>query len=135
MILGDQGKLQQALVNILLNAIQASADLPEDKRSQQKQIDLSLSLKPHIMTLTVRDYGTGIDEAILDQIFDPFFTTKEVGQGTGLGLSISLGIVQNHKGQLQIENAQGGGVMVNISLPLVTQQAIESTELNKTKEV
>ncbi|WP_198262837.1 sensor histidine kinase [sulfur-oxidizing endosymbiont of Gigantopelta aegis] len=120
MILGDQGKLQQALVNILLNAIQASADLPEDKRSQQKQIDLSLSLDNETMIISVRDYGTGIDTGILDQIFDPFFTTKEVGQGTGLGLSISLGIVQNHKGQLHIENAEGGGVMVKISLPLLS---------------
>jgi two-component system NtrC family sensor kinase len=133
MILGDQVKLQQALVNILLNAIQASseADSPLGETNlplqhpQQKQIDLSLSLDQKNMTLSIRDHGPGIDETIMDQIFDPFFTTKDVGQGTGLGLSISLGIVQNHKGQLTIENARDGGAIVNIILPLLnTQQKI-----------
>ncbi len=117
MILGDQGKLQQALVNILLNAIQASQ--PED------QIDVALSLvryKTHqSITLSFRDYGKGIDDAIKEQIFDPFFTTKEVGQGTGLGLSISLGIINNHKGTLSIENMpESDGVVVLVTLPLIS---------------
>ncbi|MCW8931824.1 MAG: HAMP domain-containing histidine kinase [Gammaproteobacteria bacterium] len=117
MICGDQGKLQQALVNILLNAIQASS-----ATEQQSQVELSLKLdssgvEPY-MILEVRDHGTGIDDTIIDQIFDPFFTTKAVGQGTGLGLSISLGIVQNHKGQLNIENASDGGAIVHMRLPI-----------------
>lgn len=123
MILGDQGKLQQALVNILLNAIQASA---KNKAAVQgtARIELSLTFEQlsdteNNMILTVRDHGHGIDEAIMDKIFDPFFTTKEVGQGTGLGLSISLGIVQNHQGQLTIDNAQGGGAVVHIILPVL----------------
>ena len=138
MILGDQVKLQQALVNILLNAIQASSEVDSPLRetllqdtllplqhSQQKQIDLTLSLDQKNMTLSIRDHGPGIDETIMDQIFDPFFTTKDVGQGTGLGLSISLGIVQNHNGQLTIENARDGGAIVNIIIPLLhTQQKI-----------
>jgi len=121
MISGDQGKLQQALVNILLNAIQASS--LTSSHSQEKCVNVSLGFitnkdDTQSIILTIRDYGSGVDEAIKDQIFDPFFTTKEVGQGTGLGLSISLGIIQNHKGQLSIENAQGGGAMVKILLPV-----------------
>ncbi|NOQ78078.1 MAG: hypothetical protein GQ546_01610 [Gammaproteobacteria bacterium] len=131
MILGDQGKLQQALVNILLNAIQASS--LTSPRSQEKQIDVSLRFMTQQndtqnILLTIRDYGCGIDEAIKDQIFDPFFTTKEVGQGTGLGLSISLGIIQNHKGQLSIENAPGGGAIVNIVLPIFASKSAIKTK-------
>ena len=120
MVLGDKGKLQQALVNILLNAIQASSDAVQ----QGQEINLSLKIQElsraeKNIILTVRDHGSGINDTIMDQIFDPFFTTKAVGQGTGLGLSISLGIVQNHKGQLNIENAAGGGAMVHIVLPVL----------------
>ena len=138
MILGDLGKLQQALVNILLNAIQASSETDvvfQDKYPRQKQIDISLTLESlssgeKNVAIAVRDYGPGIDETIMDQIFDPFFTTKEVGRGTGLGLSISLGIVQNHKGQLNIENAADGGAVVNIKLPVMAQNAEESSRKN-----
>ena len=127
MILGDQGKLQQALVNILLNAIQASSEYKASAESVAR-IELSLSFEASVedaggaeknMILSIRDHGHGIDAAIMDKIFDPFFTTKEVGQGTGLGLSISLGIVQNHKGQLTIENAPDGGAVVQIILPVL----------------
>jgi two-component system NtrC family sensor kinase len=113
-VMGDQGKLQQALVNIILNAIQASSETDKEKR----RIELSVETEQAMMTLTIRDHGTGIDEAILDQIFDPFFTTKKVGQGTGLGLSISLGIIQKHNGHLDIKNAENGGAVVRITLPL-----------------
>ncbi len=114
-VLGDRGKLQQALVNILLNAIQAS---PRDS-----QIDIALSTQKQTLTLSFRDYGGGIDHTIKDQIFDPFFTTKEVGQGTGLGLSISLAIINNHKGTLSIENiSEGNGVLVLITLPLASNK-------------
>ncbi len=121
-ILGDQGKLQQALINILLNAIYASAST----KTRQKQIELSLHYSrkeskqkdEHSFTLSIRDYGSGIDEHIKDKLFDPFFTTKEIGQGTGLGLSIALGIIQNHKGQLIIKNAADSGAIVDIILPM-----------------
>ncbi len=133
MIMGDQGKLQQAFVNILLNAIQASSgngsDLKKDSlkevllnNKQPKKVELfyeseTSGHKGNIITLMIRDYGAGIDDTIIDRIFDPFFTTKEVGQGTGLGLSISLGIIQNHNGQLTIKNASDGGAIVTITLP------------------
>jgi len=113
-ILGDKGKLQQALVNILLNAIQVS------KPGDSIEISIAAGQEKNTIMLTFRDHGSGIDKTIKDQIFDPFFTTKEVGKGTGLGLSISLGIIQTHKGQLSIENAQGGGVLVMVILPLYT---------------
>ena len=114
MIMGDQGKLQQALVNILLNAIQASAE----SRTGDKTVEISLEVEQQTMVLSIRDQGYGIDESVMDKIFDPFFTTKEVGKGTGLGLSISLGIIQNHNGQLNIKNTPDGGAVVSIRLPV-----------------
>ncbi|MCP3849476.1 MAG: GHKL domain-containing protein, partial [Gammaproteobacteria bacterium] len=117
-ILGDQGKLQQALVNILLNAIQASSGHLAREKSGSK-IEISLKHCTDSMTLSIRDQGSGIDDTIKDQIFDPFFTTKPIGKGTGLGLSISLGIVQNHKGHLSIQNADDGGAVVHIVLPIL----------------
>lgn len=119
MIMGDAGKLQQALVNIVLNAIYANAHKHfHTNNAEASRIELSLSVAQQKIIISIHDQGDGIDESIKEKIFDPFFTTKEVGQGTGLGLSISLSIIQNHKGQLSIKNAADHGAMVQITLPV-----------------
>jgi two-component system NtrC family sensor kinase len=106
---GDANLLQQVLVNILLNAVQAS---PEGSRInlEAKQVD-------EFVEIDIIDHGVGIKDDDYSKIFDPFFTTKEEGQGTGLGLSISYGIVQRHNGSLSLENTAHGGVKVHICLP------------------
>ncbi len=110
---GDRGQLQQALVNLLLNAIQAS---PTDST-----VRLRAHSEDEQLIITVSDEGTGISEATLDNIFDPFFTTKPEGEGSGLGLSISLGIVERHQGQLEISNNPHCGVTATMILPLQAQ--------------
>jgi len=118
-IKGDRGQLQQVLINLLLNAIQASK--PNEK------ITISAQLLPFQLEITISDNGSGIDEENLSRIFDPFFTTKQQTQGTGLGLSISLGIIQDHQGQLDIRNKKDNhGVIATIKLPLIITDAIES---------
>lgn len=107
---GDRGQLQQALVNLLLNAIQAS---PADAT-----VHLDVQAGEEQLIITVSDEGSGIDPAALDNIFDPFFTTKAEGEGSGLGLSISLGIVERHHGTLEIRNDPRGGVTATLRLPL-----------------
>ena len=107
---GDRGQLQQALVNLLLNAIQAS---PHDS-----SVRLNAHSEDEQLIITVSDEGTGISEDTLDNIFDPFFTTKPEGEGSGLGLSISLGIVERHQGQLVIANNPHRGVTATMTLPL-----------------
>ena len=108
---GDRQQLQQVLVNLLMNAIQAS--------KQNQTVTLSAEIiEPNKVNVLVSDEGTGIDEANKDKIFDPFFSTKDVGEGSGLGLSISLGIVQYHDGQLSLHNNDKGGVDAIITLPL-----------------
>ena len=110
MLEGDRGQLQQALVNLLLNAIHAS--------EAGGQVSISVRTEHDACIVSVRDEGNGIDGAVLDKVFDPFFSTREEGEGTGLGLSISLGIVEHHGGSLEIANNPDQGCTATITLPL-----------------
>ncbi|MFO7603585.1 MAG: HAMP domain-containing sensor histidine kinase [Gammaproteobacteria bacterium] len=109
---GDRGQLQQALVNLLLNAIQAS---PRDSH-----IHILADEQDGQLVIKIQDQGEGIASAALDKIFDPFFTTKAEGEGSGLGLSIALGIIEHHNGHLRLENQPAGGVTATVQLPLGT---------------
>ena len=117
---GDANLLQQVLVNILLNAVQASpmgSKIIIDARQSNGTIEIDII-----------DHGVGITENDYSKIFDPFFTTKEEGQGTGLGLSISYGIVQRHNGSLTLDNTRHGGVKVHICLPRKQKETAEIEE-------
>lgn len=107
---GDEKLLQQVMVNILLNAIQASpagSDLFVQAEETKDEV-----------IIEVLDQGSGIDMKHASKIFDPFFTTKPEGEGTGLGLSVSYGIIKKHGGSIQIDNTDNAGVSVLIRLPL-----------------
>jgi two-component system NtrC family sensor kinase len=106
----DRGLLQQALVNILINALQAS---PKNTRVQ-----VSSHCADGWLSLQVEDQGGGIPAESADRLFDPFYTTKPEGQGTGLGLSIAMGIVERHQGQLTLQTAPAGGALAIIRLPV-----------------
>jgi len=108
-IQGDRLQLQQVLVNLLLNAIQAS--------EKGAEIIISMQQQEGFQHIHVEDHGKGIKQSDMERIFDPFFSTKDVGEGSGLGLSISLGIVERHGGKLTIENNSDGGVTASIILP------------------
>ena len=110
MMLGDSNMLQQVLVNIILNAIQAS---PE-----KSNIFISASISSEFVIVEILDNGKGIDSNNVTKVFDPFFTTKEEGEGTGLGLSVSYGIVKRHGGTINIEKVVPSGVKVSIVLPI-----------------
>ena len=115
-IYADAQKLQEVLLNLLLNASQAMPNevgrititALKDKRAKQVEI-------------LVKDSGCGIPEDHLPHIFDPFFSTKEVGYGTGLGLSVAHGIIEQHKGTLSVESKAGEGSVFTIRLPLRDQ--------------
>ena len=107
---GDRSQLQQALVNLFLNAIQAS---PRDS-----QIEIVADEQDGELVITVRDQGEGIKSEVMDRIFNPFFTTKAEGEGSGLGLSIALGIIEHHDGQLLLENNPDRGITATVRLPL-----------------
>ena len=112
-VAGDPLLLQQAFLNLLINAEHAIKS-----RGESGRIELATTATDDNVVVTVRDTGTGIAADVLPRIFDPYFTTKEVGQGTGLGLAITYGIVQEHGGTIAVENAPGGGALFRITFPV-----------------
>jgi len=111
---GDSLLLQQALLNILINAEHAIA--AQGQPGQIRTVITSVN-EGKTVRLTVEDSGRGIPPDVLPRIFDPFFTTKDVGEGTGLGLAITYGIIQEHDGTIHAMNLPGGGARFTIELP------------------
>jgi PAS domain S-box-containing protein len=107
---GHKGKLQQVLLNLLINA--------RDAVGEDGIISIASSSRDGRAVVEVVDDGIGIAEEDLPRIFDPFFTTKKRGEGTGLGLSISYGIVQELNGDIQVESDPGKRTCFRIKLPM-----------------
>jgi two-component system NtrC family sensor kinase len=106
----DLPQIQQVLVNLFINAIQAM------EGGGELFIDASYDHAHNLIVLTVQDTGTGIKKEILPNIFDPFFTTKST-KGTGLGLSVSYGIIRQHHGEISVESEEGRGTTFVIKIP------------------
>jgi two-component system NtrC family sensor kinase len=124
-VLADAGQLQQALLNLVLNAEQAMRGrAPRRLRVAARYVDESAAVE-----LSIADSGHGISEENLRRIFDPFFTTRDVGEGTGLGLSIVYGIVRDHGGQVRVESRVGSGATFFVTLPARRAAAIETAKL------
>jgi len=115
-VLGDGGQLQQALLNLILNAEQAMRSRPV------RRIEVGARRVPNAgaIELFITDTGHGIPDENVRRIFDPFFTTREVGEGTGLGLSICYGIVRDHGGAISVESRVGQGTTFRLLLPART---------------
>ena len=108
------GKIQQVLINLLNNAIDALKQLPEGRR-----ISIETLVKEEDVIILLSDNGPGVPEDILGKIMDPFFTTKEVGKGTGLGLSVSSAIIESLGGTFKVSSKVGEGATFHITLPCV----------------
>jgi two-component system, NtrC family, sensor kinase len=112
-VLGDENKLQQVFLNLVLNA---QDSMPKGGWLTIKTSELPGEL-PEVIA-TVSDTGTGISQDDIKRIYDPFFTTKRAGaSGTGLGLSITYGIIQEHSGHIGVESSLGQGTSFQIRLP------------------
>ena len=118
MIYADRMRLEQVIVNLLRNALDAT------KMSPDPNIEILLA-QGDVMRLSVRDNGSGIED--LDELFEPFYTTKAPGDGTGLGLAISSGIVNDFGGRLTARNAIKGGAVFEVELPILGTE-IEAAE-------
>jgi two-component system, NtrC family, sensor kinase len=112
-VAGDALLLQQALLNILVNAEQALAG-----REGPRRIEVTTRRRGRGVEVRIADSGPGIPPEVLPRLFEPFFTTKEVGKGTGLGLAIAYGIAQEHGGELHVANRPEGGAVFTLELPL-----------------
>jgi C4-dicarboxylate-specific signal transduction histidine kinase len=109
---GDQVQLQQVIMNLVLNSMDALAPLPNGRAViGRTEVNGGSSA-----VISISDSGPGIPAEKLNEVFDPFFTTKK--QGMGIGLSISRTIVQAHKGRIWAENQKEGGAVFRLSLPI-----------------
>ncbi|MFO0750976.1 MAG: ATP-binding protein [Myxococcota bacterium] len=114
------GEINQVLLNVIVNAAHAIADVVSASGAMGRIRVRTQSVDDGVR-ISVADSGGGIPEAIRDRIFDPFFTTKDVGRGTGQGLAIARAIVvDHHGGQLDFETEPGRGTTFHILLPRVT---------------
>ena len=112
---GNGGKLQQVLLNLLINSRDA---LEEVNRGEGRRISIRSYAAADRVFIEVSDNGQGIAAEALPRIFDPFFTTKGARKGTGLGLSVSYGIVQEHGGTIRVESLPGSGTRFRLEFPL-----------------
>jgi PAS domain S-box-containing protein len=112
----DRHMIEQVLMNLVLNAVQAM--------KSGGVLTIKTSVLEGVCRVEVSDTGSGIPPAVLPRIFDPFFTTKSEGEGTGLGLSVSLGIVERHGGKILVESEVGKGTTFTLCLPLSRERSL-----------
>jgi signal transduction histidine kinase len=124
----DPFQIQQVLINLVMNGIQAMPD--------GGYLEIGLHMKyschpalsdqeQHYVAINIKDEGNGISEDNINHIFEPFFTTKNVGEGTGLGLSIAYGIVREHGGWIDVKSKVGEGSCFTIYIPLEVDECAE----------
>ncbi len=111
---GDSQQLAQVVLNLVLNAVDASP------KGGTIEVSVHRAKDENFVEIRVQDHGTGIPSHILPSIFDPFFTTKPKGKGVGLGLSICKGILSRHGGELTVETEVGKGATFSVQLPVTS---------------
>ncbi len=132
----DHARLEDVLVNLIQNAEAAIVARREGKTPasgvpQRARGEIVITTRwrgePDRILVEVADNGSGLREEDLLRVFDPFFTTREVGQGTGLGLSVCYGIVREHGGQITARNAEVGGAVFTVELPVMAESLATAT--------
>ncbi len=125
----DPDQVQQVLVNLVSNALQALVE-----RSRPGQLKISTEQRDDTIRLSVEDSGPGVPPALMKKIFEPFFTTKEVGIGTGLGLSIAHSIMTEHNGKIVCQPSSLGGAKFVLEFPLVKLRETPETDSSPAPE-
>ena len=127
LINGDDGQIQQALLNLLINARDAMPDGGVITVSTNLDIDprhstvIGEQRTGAYVTVAVTDQGIGMDRSVRQRIFEPFFTTKDQGKGTGLGLSVVYGVVNSHNGFISVQSEPGKGSQFALSFPILEE--------------
>ncbi|MFQ3599323.1 MAG: PAS domain S-box protein [Chloroherpetonaceae bacterium] len=128
-VAGDKTQLEQVILNIAVNAVDAIMPTLDEKQfgtlsfalKVETPDKLRLVTRQPYLHLAIADSGVGIPKEIQGKIFEPFFTTKGVGKGTGLGLAMVYGIVKNHHGRVEVDSEVGKGTTVHLYLPTLMQ--------------
>jgi signal transduction histidine kinase len=110
-LVGDSVQINRAIQNVVINAIQASAD-------KKGSVSVNCAAKEFYVDIRVEDTGNGITDAQMSKIFDPYFTTKQGKSGTGLGLYITKKVVEDHNGSIKVDSTPDVGTTFTIRLPL-----------------
>lgn len=113
-------RIEQVVVNLLLNALDAVADTPD------AQITVTLTTQDGQARLCVLDTGAGITETDLSKVTEPFFSTKLTGEGLGLGLAICKAILSDFNGSLDISSDQDRGTQISVILPLALSKTAQA---------
>ena len=129
-VMGDQTQLQNALLNLGVNARDAMQQGGElTYTTTMRMLDaaacrsMGIALEPgRYLEISVSDTGTGMTKSVMEHIFEPFFTTKAVGKGTGLGLATVYGTVRSHNGELFVQSEPGVGSVFKIFLPAIEER-------------
>jgi PAS domain S-box-containing protein len=124
-VLGDAGRLEEVVINILVNAMQAM----DKAENGEKRVMIATRADDKNVFLEIADTGPGIDQPVLEKMFEPFFTTKESSEGMGLGLALVQSIVVACGGQVKARNIAGGGASFVIEFP------IYRPDMDKTKHI
>ena len=119
-VVADASQLQQVLVNLVVNAIQA---MPDGGR-----LTIATRHRESVAALSVADTGLGMSGEVRKRVFLPFFTTKDVNEGTGLGLAVAHGIVSAHGGRISVESRPGQGSCFEVEIPVQEEDHEESTD-------
>jgi histidine kinase len=131
LIKGDNTRLEQVFLNLIMNARDALDE--KEAKVGGDQVDKVLRISSYRegdqVVATVADTGVGMQEAIKDRIFEPFYTTKPVGKGTGLGLSISFGIVRDYDGTIEVDSKEGLGTIFRLRFPAAKEGSLGLQEV------
>lgn len=115
----DTSQMQQVLINLIMNGAEAAQNRSNSKVTVRTRTDNTT----HELVLEVTDNGDGIPEENLPKIFNPFYTTKEEGKGVGLGLAVVYGIIEGHRGEIDVRSRVGHGTTFLVRLPLDSEPA------------
>jgi signal transduction histidine kinase len=143
-LLADPDQLQQVLLNLVTNSLDATRPGGEIRLAASRSDPETPDPRPRVsrgrpeapyLTLIVSDTGSGMSRNHLEQIFEPFFSTKERRGGTGLGIPIAEDIVRSHRGAIEVRSAEGGGTTVLLRWPIAVQEAMHTSPGNETSKL
>ena len=137
-VIADPGRVHEVLMNLASNAVSAMDEkgtveviLREEKTASEIPGIIGPIAPGFYSVIEVRDTGEGMDESIISRIFEPFYTTKSDKKGTGLGLSVVYGVMQSHKGNIQLESIIGKGTVFRLYFPKTKEKTVSENIIKK----